>query len=102
MSPTIPLCGFAYLKSATAPQQEVYDFVNALEAPESGKNLVENFGYGHANAAALKLVPKADLDALGLGGDPSEFLAHGNLLGPMPDAQRKRLTDMWETIKAGG
>jgi putative spermidine/putrescine transport system substrate-binding protein/spermidine/putrescine transport system substrate-binding protein len=96
------LCGFAYLKSSTAPQQEVYDFINALEAPESGKNLVENFGYGHANSAALKLVPKADLDALGLGGDPQEFLSHGNLMGPMSDAQRKRLTDMWEDIKAGG
>jgi len=96
------LCGFAYLKSATAPQQEVYDFVNALEAPESGKNLVENFGYGHANSAALKLVPQADLDALGLGSDPQEFLSHGNLLGPMSDEQRKRLTDMWETVKAGG
>jgi putative spermidine/putrescine transport system substrate-binding protein/spermidine/putrescine transport system substrate-binding protein len=96
------LCGFAYLKSATAPEQEVYDFVNALEAPESGKNLVENFGYGHSNSAALKLVPKADLEALGLAGDPQEFLSHGNLLGPMSDEQRKRLTDLWETIKAGG
>jgi spermidine/putrescine transport system substrate-binding protein len=96
------LCGFAHLKSAAAPEQEVYDFINALEAPESGKNLVQNFGYGHANGAALKLVAKGDLEALGLGGDPQEFLSHGNLLGPMPDEQRTRLTDMWETIKAGG
>jgi hypothetical protein len=24
------------------------------------------------------------------------------LMGTMPEAQRKRLIDMWETIKAGG
>jgi putative spermidine/putrescine transport system substrate-binding protein/spermidine/putrescine transport system substrate-binding protein len=96
------LCGLAHLKSSTAPRQEVYDFINALTAPASGKALVEDFGYGSANSEALKIVPKADLDALGLGGDANELLAHGNLLGPMPEAQRKRLIDMWETIKAGG
>lgn len=96
------LCGFAYLKTAKAPPQEVYDFINALEAPASGVALVEDFGFGHANRKALELVPKADLDALGLGDDPSEYLARGNLLGPMPEAQRARLIDMWETIKAGG
>jgi spermidine/putrescine transport system substrate-binding protein len=96
------LCGFAYLKSSVAPQQEVYDFINALESPASGKALVENFGYGSANTAALKIVPKTDLDALGLGGDANELLSHGNLLGPMAEGQRKRLIDMWETIKAGG
>jgi spermidine/putrescine transport system substrate-binding protein len=96
------LCGFAYLKSSAAPAEQVYDFINALEAPESGKALVENFGYGHANAKALAMVPKSNLEALGLSGDPSEFLANGNLLGPMPDDQRKRLIDMWERVKAGG
>lgn len=96
------LCGLAHLKSATAPVEEVYDFINALEAPESGKALVENWGYGHANTKALQLVKKEDLDALGLAGDPNEFLANGNLLGPMPEEQRARLVKIWDNVKAGG
>jgi spermidine/putrescine transport system substrate-binding protein len=95
------LCGFAHLKSATAPVDEVYDFINALEAPESGKNLVENWGYGHANSKALALVPKADLEAIGLAGNPSDFLKKGNFLGPMSEKQRERLQTMWDLVKAG-
>jgi putative spermidine/putrescine transport system substrate-binding protein/spermidine/putrescine transport system substrate-binding protein len=95
------LCGFAHLKSATAPVEEVYDFINALEDPESGKNLVENWGYGHANAKALALVPKADLEAIGLAGNPSDFLKKGNFLGPMSEKQRERLQTMWDLVKAG-
>ncbi|HEU0018134.1 MAG TPA: extracellular solute-binding protein [Methyloceanibacter sp.] len=96
------LCGIAHLKSAKAPETEIYDFINALEAPESGKALVENWGYGHANTKALQKVAPAELEALGISGDPSTFLANGNLLGPMPEEQRKRLTKMWDDIKAGG
>lgn len=96
------LCGFVVLKSAKAPQEEIYDFINALEDPQSGKALIENWGYGHANALSLKAANKADLDALGLGGDPNEFLANGNLLGPMPEEQRARLVKMWADVKAGG
>jgi spermidine/putrescine transport system substrate-binding protein len=96
------LCGIAHLKAATAPPQEVYDFINALESPQAGKAMVEKFGFGPANGAALKIIAKGDLDAVGLGGDPGETLAHGNLLGPMPESQRKRLIDLWESIKEGG
>jgi len=96
------LCGFAYLKSSTAPPQEVYDFINALETPASGAQLVQDFGFGHANVLALKQVPPADLAVLGMTSDPSEYLARGNLLGPMSEAQRRRLIELWETIKAGG
>jgi putative spermidine/putrescine transport system substrate-binding protein/spermidine/putrescine transport system substrate-binding protein len=96
------VCGLAYLKSSTAPRQEVYDFINAVEARESGIAVVDKFGFGHANMEAMKAVPKADLDALGFGGDVNAVLNRGNLMGTMPEAQRKRLIDMWETIKAGG
>lgn len=95
------LCGFARLASGSVSDEEAYDFINALESPESGKALVQNFGYGHANAKALALVPKEELAALGLSGDVGQFLAKGNFLGPMPEAQRRRLVEMWETIKAG-
>ena len=42
--------------------------------------------YGH-NTKALQKVAPAELEALGISGDPSTFLAN-NLLGPMPEEQR--------------
>jgi spermidine/putrescine transport system substrate-binding protein len=94
--------GFAITKDATAPTQEIYDFINALETPETGKLLVDEFGYGASNRKGLAMVPKQDLATLGLDGDPEQTVAGGNLLKPMPEKQRKRLTEMWSLIKAGG
>jgi putative spermidine/putrescine transport system substrate-binding protein/spermidine/putrescine transport system substrate-binding protein len=96
------VCGLAYLKNSTAPRQEVYDFINAVESREAGIAVVDKFGFGHSNREAMKAVPKAELDALGFGGDVSAVLNRGKLVGPMSESQRKRLIDMWETVKAGG
>ena len=35
-------------------ETEIYDFINALEAFESGKALVENWGYGHVTPRRCK------------------------------------------------
>ena len=96
------VCGLALLKSSAAPRQEVYDFINAVESPASGAAMVQKFGFGHINMQAMKAVPKSDLQMLGFGGDVNSVLDRGHLMGPMPEAQRQRLIDLWETIKAGG
>lgn len=95
-------CGLAVLENGDAPEEEVYDFINALTSPETGKKLVENFGYGHANTEGLALVDPKQLESFGMAGDPAKFIAEGNLMGPMPEEQRQRLIQTWETIKAGG
>ncbi len=95
-------CGLARLKNGNAPDEEVYDFINALTSAETGKKLVENFGYGHTNTEGLAMVDPQQLEAFGMAGDPSAFIAEGNLMGPMPEDQRQRLIQIWETIKAGG
>jgi spermidine/putrescine transport system substrate-binding protein len=96
------VCGLAYLKSSTVPPQEIYDFINAMEAPTAGARMVEAFGFGHLNQVAMAQVPAPARDALGFGGDVNAVLERGNLMGPMPEIQRRRLIDLWETIKAGG
>jgi putative spermidine/putrescine transport system substrate-binding protein/spermidine/putrescine transport system substrate-binding protein len=95
-------CGIGILASAKAPEAEIYDFINALTAPQSGKALVEKFAYGHSNTKALKAVDPKLLSQLGLDGDADAMIKGGNLMGPMPDAQRQRLVEMWSLIKAGG
>lgn len=96
------LCGYTISASADAPEEQIYDFINALEAPTSGEALVENFGYGHANQKALDLVDQDTLASLGLAGDPNQTVENGNLMGPMPEKQRQRIIDTWTLIKAGG
>lgn len=96
------LCGFTIPQTADAPEEQIYDFIDALEAPQSGKALVENFGYGHANTKALEQVDQATLENLGLAGDANETIQNGNLMGPMPEEQRQRIVDMWTLIKSGG
>ena len=71
------VCGLAYLKTSTAPQQEIYDFINAMESPTSGARMVEAFGFGHLNQVAMSQVPKPELDALGFGGDVNAVLNRG-------------------------
>ena len=95
-------CGLGILAGAKAPDEEIYDFINALTAPQSGKALVENFGYGHSNLKALAAVEPAKLEGLGLAGDANAMIQGGNLLGPMPEEQRQKLVEMWSLIKAGG
>ncbi|HEV7252815.1 MAG TPA: extracellular solute-binding protein [Mesorhizobium sp.] len=95
-------CGFTIPATSDAPEEQVYDFIDALEDPSSGQALVNNFGYGHSNAKALEMVDKARLQELGLAGDANETIKSGNLMGPMPEKQRQRLVEMWTLIKAGG
>lgn len=95
-------CGYTLPTASGTSRQIAYDFINALEAPESGQALITNFGYGHSNSKSLSLVPKSELELLGLAGDPGKTIEGGNLMGPMPEDQRDRLIQMWTLIKAGG
>lgn len=95
-------CGFTIAATSKVPEQQVYDFIDALEAPQSGEALVNNFGYGHSNQKALERVSKERLQELGLAGDANETIQKGNLMGPMPEQQRQRLIEAWTQIKAGG
>ena len=39
------VCGYVHLKSSTASDDQVYDLLNALSAKESGKYIIESWGY---------------------------------------------------------
>lgn len=93
-------CGYVHLKDGEGSDDEVYDFLNALAAPESGKYLIEAWGYAHANAKSYAI---ADQDAVAAYGysDPEGFLA-SSLFGfnPPQDIAAKMLKE-FERIKAG-
>jgi spermidine/putrescine transport system substrate-binding protein len=92
-------CGMVLLKGAKHVDL-AYEFFNSRSEAESGKQLIEQYGYGSASSAAFAEVPKADLDRLQLPSDPEVMLKSTVFTGPMK--QNDELAKMFEKVKAGG
>jgi len=95
------VCGLVSIASGPAPDQDRYDFINAMLSPESGKYLIEQYAYGHGNSESFKVADPAAVAALGFT-DPNEFLKTGNFFTAVDPAKRQKIYDMWQQIKAGG
>ena len=94
------VCGYVWLKSSTAPEDQVYDLVNALTEPGSGQYIIENWGYPHANAEAFALSDAELVTQYGFD-DPASFF-EGSLFfdAVQPELEAKMLKE-FERIKAG-
>lgn len=90
-------CGVVHLKNAPAGDERAYDYVNSWIRPEAAKVLVDEIGYGHANAEGMKAFDAATLDAIGLG--PVTGPALPQL--PISGTQREKQIKEFESIKAG-
>lgn len=90
-------CGYVNFKDAPGSEDKAYDFINAWLEPRSAKGLLENFGYAHANEAAMKNITLDELKAGDV--DPVD----GTLLSqtPISAEQRGRMLEEFEKIKAG-
>lgn len=90
-------CGYVNFKDAPGNEDKAYDFINAWLDHGSAKGLLENFGYAHANDAAMTEITTEELVAADV--DPVD----GILLSqtPLPQAMRDRMLEEFETIKAG-
>lgn len=92
-------CGFVLLKDAKNVDL-AYDLINSRLEPDSGKALIENYGYGASTSTAFAEVPQEKLDELKLPADPQTMLSTTVFTGPMK--QNDELAKMFERIKAGG
>lgn len=92
-------CGYVLLKGSTNVDL-AYDFINSRLEADSGKYLIENYGYGASTKSAFDQVPKADLDRLQLPADPDVMLKSTIFTGPMK--QNDDIAKMFEKVKAGG
>jgi spermidine/putrescine transport system substrate-binding protein len=89
------------MKNRTGDTQKAYDFANSWLDPETGKWLMENYGYGHANAKVAGLVPadvKVDLQLE----DPVKTLETSFFIRNMPQSVYKQYVSMFERVKSGG
>lgn len=94
------VCGYVHLKSSMAPVDQVYDLLNALSEPDSGKYIIENWGYPHANAKAFEIADQATIDAYGFG-DPKAFFEGSLFFDAVNPALEAKMLKEFERIKAG-
>jgi len=92
------LCGFAIMKDRPHDIELAYDLINASMAPESGKNLIEMYGYGHSNLRTLEIVSPEKLAELGLDSDVAAYLENSNLLRERGPEMQQRLVRMWNQV----
>ncbi len=94
------VCGI--MRGADGPGDEdlVYDWINAMTSPESGKFLIEDYGYGHSNTKAFDLVPKERLAELGLS-SPDDMLRTSIFFKTMDPDLEQEYNRIFEEIKAG-
>ena len=92
--------GFIRLAEAPGNEQNAYDYVDAWLAPETGKWLIENYGYGHTNRNSFDLVSAEVLDEKGLA-DPEGMIAGARTGSEFAPELNDRLINMYEEVKAG-
>jgi spermidine/putrescine transport system substrate-binding protein len=90
-------CGYLNLKDGPGSEDKAYDFINAWLEERTAHYIVEAWGYGHSNAAAMGTLDQAMLDDVGLGPISAPLLAQV----PMDNQLRDRMLAEFEKIKSG-
>jgi spermidine/putrescine transport system substrate-binding protein len=90
-------CGYVNMKDGPGSEDLAYDFINAWLDPRAADYLVNEWGYGHGNAAAMAAMDAEALTGGGLGATTAPILAQV----PMESAQHDRMLADFEKLKAG-
>lgn len=94
------VCGYVHLKSSDTPEDQVYDLLNALSEPASGKYIIENWGYPHANAEAYPISDQATITQYGFD-DPNAFFEGSLFFDAVDPELESKMLKEFERIKAG-
>lgn len=93
-------CGLARINGAQGDEQMQYDFIDAWLAPETGKFLIEEYGYGHSNMKSFEIADTEIIESLGYS-DPDSLINNTIFFTSLtPEQDEKQLT-LWEEILAG-
>lgn len=99
INPTLPwLCGLCLNVDGPGSEDQAYAYLNAMLDPQGGKQLVEQYGYGHANSKTFELVDPAILKSYGLE-DPKAVLADGLFFDEVPAEKRGALIELWNQVQ---
>lgn len=94
------VCG-AVIHADAQHVDKAHDVLNSLISPESGRFLIDDYGYGHSNVKAFDLVSEERLTELGLSRDPNVLLQSGKYQTPMSVEFQSKIANLFSEIKAG-
>ncbi len=90
-------CGFVNLADGPGDEAKAHDFMESFLQPAVTEYIVNEWGYGHGNAAAMAAIDGETLEGVGLGPIDAPVLQQV----PMDVALRERMIAEFERIKAG-
>ena len=93
------MCGFQLSANGTGPEDQAYDYINAMLDPRSGLQLFNEYGYGHGNANAVDLIDPDRVVGTGID-DPAGTFARGVFSYTLPPAKKARLFQLWFEARA--
>ncbi|WP_135500904.1 ABC transporter substrate-binding protein [Roseovarius aestuariivivens] len=94
------VCGVMVHKDA--PKLDLaYDVIDSLLSVESGKFMINDYGYGHSNAKSFEQFDSETLASLGLSSNPGEILNAGHFQVPQSQEWETKMNGLFEEIKAG-
>jgi spermidine/putrescine-binding protein len=94
------VCGMSLVHNHSGSEQQAYDYINAMLDPETGKTLINDYGYGHSNRQSFTKVDPKRLDELGIA-NPEDMLKHSRVYMPTPPATKEKLIKIFDEVKAG-
>ncbi|MBX3568602.1 MAG: ABC transporter substrate-binding protein [Rhizobiaceae bacterium] len=95
------VCGYVRLKNAPGSADKAYGFLSAVnDDPAVANYIVNDWGYGHANAKSLAAVDPAILKEKGYD-DVAKFVDKTLFQAPVPSSLKLRMIEEFEKIKAG-
>ena len=90
-------CGYVNLVDGPGSEDKAHDFIEAWLQPSVTEYIVNEWGYGHGNAANMAAIDAETLEEVGLG--PIDVPILRQL--PMDNALREQMIAEFEMIKAG-
>ena len=94
------VCGVMIHKDAPNLDR-AYDVIDSLLSVDTGKFMINDYGYGHSNAKSFDEFDAATLTDLGLSKNPVEILQAGHFQKPQTQEWETKMNAMFEEIKAG-
>ncbi len=94
------VCGLVIHKDAPH-LDKAYDVIDSLLSVDSGKFMINDYGYGHSNRKAFDAFDEETLVGLGLSKNPIEILQAGHFQRPQSQEWETRMNELFEQIKAG-
>lgn len=92
------VAGLTFIKGAEHTES-AYELMDAILSPETGKYLIETYGFGHSNRKAFDLVAPEVLAKNALPKDVEEFFAKGVLLKAF--SRNEQFAKVFQEIKSG-